>query len=333
MRWIPYSDHPFAYSQIATGSSTHLTVQKPFDWTYTTLHPGSTTITSDSSTGQRPEWRPAPPTHSGIPLASLARTDIPILFFDEVPLFEDELGDNGIANATVRVVSDPLLVPPPPFIRKPLRPRFVDSQNTRLDSEPQQRVNHESFFILARFALRIDNVLFRHFDVRVYHAFGSNEIIREVKGREAPYDLLKQRLQQQQYPAGRRAGTAPLRSTTTGSSTSSAPNSTTIPTIPSRIGYSTAAPSSSSPFRNGPVSTSAGSPHPPEPTEDLTPLTDSNWVAGVLEELALAEEMQNGLSVGGEAPRADGVRAPDAKTWEGKGCKLEVLELPVAPTT
>lgn len=294
---VAYADE-WTRAQIATGSSTHLTVQKPFDWTYTTLHPGSTTITSDSSTGQRPEWRPAPPTHSGIPLASLARTDIPILFFDEVPLFEDELGDNGIANATVRV-----------------------------------RVNHESFFILARFALRIDNVLFRHFDVRVYHAFGSNEIIREVKGREAPYDLLKQRLQQQQYPAGRRAGTAPLRSTTTGSSTSSAPNSTTIPTIPSRIGYSTAAPSSSSPFRNGPVSTSAGSPHPPEPTEDLTPLTDSNWVAGVLEELALAEEMQNGLSVGGEAPRADGVRAPDAKTWEGKGCKLEVLELPVAPTT
>ena len=80
-------------------------MQKPFDWTYTTLHPGSTS-TSDSSTGEHPpEWRPAPPTHPGIPLASLARTDIPILFFDEVPLFEDELGDNGIANATVRVVS------------------------------------------------------------------------------------------------------------------------------------------------------------------------------------------------------------------------------------
>lgn len=92
-------------SQIATGSSTNLTVQKPFDWTYTTLHPGSTS-TSDSSTGEHPpEWRPTPPTHPGIPLASLARTDIPILFFDEVPLFEDELGDNGIANATVRVVS------------------------------------------------------------------------------------------------------------------------------------------------------------------------------------------------------------------------------------
>ncbi|KWU46627.1 TIP41-domain-containing protein [Rhodotorula sp. JG-1b] len=293
---VAYADE-WTRAQIATGSSTNLTVQKPFDWTYTTLHPGSTS-TSDSSTGEHPpEWRPAPPTHPGIPLASLARTDIPILFFDEVPLFEDELGDNGIANATVRV-----------------------------------RVNHESFFILARFALRIDNVLFRHFDVRVYHAFGSNEILREIKGREAPYDLLKQRLQQQQYPTGRRAGTGTALRSTAGSGTS-AP-STTMPTIPSRTGYSIAAPSSSSsssssPFRNGPVS-SSGSPHPPEPTEDLTPLTDSNWVAGVLEELALAEEMQNGLSVGGGAPRGD---SQDPKAWEGKGRKLEVLEIPVASRT
>lgn len=195
-----------------------------------------------------------------------------------------------------------------------------------------QRVNHESFFILARFALRIDNVLFRHFDVRVYHAFGSNEILREIKGREAPYDLLKQRLQQQQHPTGRRAGTGTALRSTAGSGTSAL--STTMPTIPSRTGYSTVAPSSSSssssPFRNGPVS-SSGSPHPPEPTEDLTPLTDSNWVAGVLEELALAEEMQNGLSVGGEAPRGD---SQDPKAWEGKGRKLEVLEIrPVASTT
>jgi type 2A phosphatase activator TIP41 len=40
----------------------------------------------------------------------LARQDIPILFFDEVPLFEDELGDNGIAELVVRVVGSlPLL--------------------------------------------------------------------------------------------------------------------------------------------------------------------------------------------------------------------------------
>lgn len=88
-------------SQAASGSLGNMTVQKPFDWTYTTLHPGSTRTPPSA---QPAEWRAAPPTHPGIPLASLARTDIPILFFDEIPLFEDELGDNGIANVTVRVV-------------------------------------------------------------------------------------------------------------------------------------------------------------------------------------------------------------------------------------
>lgn len=37
-------------------------------------------------------------------MALLARQDIPIVFFDEVPLFEDELGDNGIAELVIRVV-------------------------------------------------------------------------------------------------------------------------------------------------------------------------------------------------------------------------------------
>jgi type 2A phosphatase activator TIP41 len=49
-----------------------------------------------------------------------------------------------------------------------------------------------SFFILTRLFLRVDNVLFRICDVRVYHAFGSGEIIREVRGMEATYDEVKE---------------------------------------------------------------------------------------------------------------------------------------------
>lgn len=44
-----------------------------------------------------------------------------------------------------------------------------------------------SLFVLARLFLRVDNVLFRMFDVRMYHAFGSGEIIREINGMEAKY--------------------------------------------------------------------------------------------------------------------------------------------------
>lgn len=52
-------------------------------------------------------------------------------------------------------------------------------------------MNATSVFILSRFFLRIDHVLFRIFDIRLYHAFGSNEIIRETKGREASYEDVK----------------------------------------------------------------------------------------------------------------------------------------------
>lgn len=48
-----------------------------------------------------------------------------------------------------------------------------------------------SFFILSRLFLRVDDVLFRLFDVRTYHAFGSGEVIRECSGLEAGYEDIK----------------------------------------------------------------------------------------------------------------------------------------------
>ncbi|GAA5914211.1 hypothetical protein JCM8208_001520 [Rhodotorula glutinis] len=287
--------------QAASGSTTDLTVQKPFDWTYTTLHrgritspPSSSPISSPSPTALEPEWLPAPPSHPGIPLALLARTDIPILFFDEVPLFEDELGDNGIADVTVRV-----------------------------------RVNHLSLFVLSRFALRIDGVLFRQFDVRVFHAFGSGEIVREVKGREAPYNAVRARLTgsgsappaQQQQRAPPSTSSPSLASLRTPYATSSAPPGRTA----------------SSPFG----ASSAASPHEPPATAaaaaDLTPLTDINWVARVLDELALEEGMR-GVSVrgggnegeGAARARGGGRAGAGEGRWEGLGTRLEVLKAPWA---
>ncbi|BGP04750.1 TIP41-like protein [Rhodotorula toruloides] len=262
--------------QAASGSAARLKVQKPFDWTYTTLHRGTTSPASTSAVPAPAEWQTAPPSHSGIPLPLLARTDIPILFFDEIPLFEDELGDNGIADVTVRV-----------------------------------RVNHFSFFILSRFSLRIDGVLFRHFDVRVFHRFGTDEIIREVKGREAPYDVVKARLVPSS--ASRNGSAASARS-----APSPTPRAPSI-SIPSRTGFA-------SPAASSPRSPFCSSPSPSlEPAEDLTPLTDINWVAGVLEELALAEDMQRGLRLGEAEARAE-----NAKRWEGLGRRLEVLKVPWA---
>lgn len=48
-------------------------------------------------------------------------------------------------------------------------------------------------FILQRFTLRVDNVLFRTFDTRIYHSFASSPplIVRETSGWETPYDHVK----------------------------------------------------------------------------------------------------------------------------------------------
>ena len=48
-------------------------------------------------------------------------------------------------------------------------------------------------FVLSRFTLRVDNVLFRTHDTRIYHSFSSEPplVIRETCGWEAPYDIVK----------------------------------------------------------------------------------------------------------------------------------------------
>ena len=59
------------------------------------------------------------------------------------------------------------------------------------DEADRQRVMPHSFFILYRLFLRVDNVLFRIYDVRIYHKFGSGEVIRESLGMEADYETIK----------------------------------------------------------------------------------------------------------------------------------------------
>ena len=121
-------------------------VVKPFDWSYTTDYKG--TVHSNG--------RPFEETTKPIPLDLLKRPD-PILFFDEVVLYEDELADNGIAmlSCKIRVMPDRLL-------------------------------------LLMRFFMRLDNVLFRLRDTRVYIDFQSMEVIREYQCKEYEYEKVRQ---------------------------------------------------------------------------------------------------------------------------------------------
>ncbi|KAB8232347.1 hypothetical protein ETB97_011079 [Aspergillus alliaceus] len=121
-------------------------VVKPFDWSYTTDYTG--TVQSNS--------RSFEPTTKPIPLELLKRPD-PILFFDEVILYEDELADNGITMLSCKI-----------------------------------RVMPARLLLLSRFFLRLDNVLFRLRDTRVYVDFENLEVIREFQSKELEYEAVRQ---------------------------------------------------------------------------------------------------------------------------------------------
>lgn len=90
---------------------------KPYDWTYTTTYAGhegddgSTSALSSAPAAPTVAetipavWRAADPEDASesIPIAELSRPD-PILFYAEIPLFEDELHDNGSSSLLVRIV-------------------------------------------------------------------------------------------------------------------------------------------------------------------------------------------------------------------------------------
>ncbi|KAI8383652.1 related to Type 2A phosphatase activator TIP41 [Nakaseomyces glabratus] len=89
-----------------------------------------------------------------LPIDKLSRPD-KILFFDDMILFEDELADNGISVLNVKI-----------------------------------RVMHERLLLLSRFFLRVDDVLVRVIDTRVYVDFTDNIVIREFKKHECHYNEL-----------------------------------------------------------------------------------------------------------------------------------------------
>ncbi|KAI1609191.1 TIP41-like family-domain-containing protein [Exophiala viscosa] len=123
-------------------------VVKPFDWSYTTDYKGDLAPESPAfQEGSDP-----------IPLELLRRPD-PILFFDDVILYEDELADNGITMISCKV-----------------------------------RVMPARLLLLCRFFMRLDNVMLRLRDTRVYVDFGKREVIREYIAREEAYDKVRDEL-------------------------------------------------------------------------------------------------------------------------------------------
>jgi type 2A phosphatase activator TIP41 len=158
----------------------------PSDWTFTTRYAGSIS-------GAAPTSGAMVRNVIAIDLEALRRTDIPILFFSEILLFEDELDDQGSATYTVRIVR---IVPLATTCSQTIPSRHPNTNigqfclPSRLALRCVQRVMPDFFFVLARFFLRVDGVLLRVYDTRYYHVFGADVIVRERTFREVDYAAL-----------------------------------------------------------------------------------------------------------------------------------------------
>ena len=123
-------------------------VVKPYDWSYSTTYAGTLEAPSDDKRFQ-------PTTTKTIPIELLKRRD-PILFFDEVVLYESELDDNGISIYSAKL-----------------------------------RVHEKRMLLLCRLFMRLDNVIVRIRDTRIYVDFDKEEVIREYTVKESDFESVR----------------------------------------------------------------------------------------------------------------------------------------------
>ena len=120
------------------------------------MNPFDWSYSTDYKGTVRPESPQFQPSMTPIPVELLKRPD-PIRFFDEVMLYEDEMADNGITMLSCKI-----------------------------------RVMPERLLLLCRFFMRLDNVLLRIRDTRVYIEFDTGEVIREYQAKEEKYEVVRE---------------------------------------------------------------------------------------------------------------------------------------------
>lgn len=105
-------------------------------------------LDAGTKTALEPPWRAH--TGSGLDMTLLKRRDLPILHCLDLRLYEDDLDDNGETMVRIRL-----------------------------------RVMPSCFLVLLRHALRVDGVLIRHHDTRLFHKFGAAHVLRDRRLAEA----------------------------------------------------------------------------------------------------------------------------------------------------
>lgn len=124
------------------------------DWTYSSPYKGSVRYLSNNTERIKNETSlqivskgkgelKVEVADEAIPVEMLGREN-PIIHFGEVYLYEDDLGDQGYVMMCLRF-----------------------------------RVMKDCFYVLVRYYLRVDEVIVRIYDTRIFHQFDKNYIIRD----------------------------------------------------------------------------------------------------------------------------------------------------------
>lgn len=166
---LPSSDTPPKASGMSLASSIHSTASASasdfrYDWTYSSPYAGTLVyrnMPSDDDKSHGPTlllngrnlWTST--SSSGIDLSLLSDRSQPILYYDDINLYEDDLHDNGVSHLNVKI-----------------------------------RVMPKCLFVLYRLVVRVDYVTVRCRDVRVYHRFGTKEVCRDISWRECKWGNL-----------------------------------------------------------------------------------------------------------------------------------------------
>ena len=137
------------------------TIQPKEDWTFCSPYMGSFThLSSSPLSGLFPEVKAndspikVEETNMPLPVERLGQNN-PIINYIETRLYEDELNDNGVSETKFRF-----------------------------------RIMKDCFFGLLRSYLRVDNVIVRNIDTRIFYSFGENYILGNFQVKEITYEEL-----------------------------------------------------------------------------------------------------------------------------------------------
>lgn len=129
----------------------HCSTEFNYDWTFSSPYTGTSLVSGETKAWTKTEF-------SGINLSLLTDQSLPILFFDDVTLYEDDMHDNGYVSLKCKI-----------------------------------RVMPTCFFILQSLFDRVDNVRIRVKEVRIFSKFegeGEIKISKDVCWRETAWKQL-----------------------------------------------------------------------------------------------------------------------------------------------